>query len=526
MILKASQRANGGDLAIHLMNSYDNERIEVAEVYGTVADDLLGAFAEFEAVAQGTKAQQYLYSLSINPPGKLTREQYFEAIAAIEEKLGLSGQPRAVVFHAKEDKHGTAREHCHVVWSRIDVENMRAIQLSHDKRKLMDLACDLAHKFDLPLPPGLKAWEEKRKHEKDGLEPTLAEKAQEDQTGITLAQRREEITGCYEQADNAQTFISALEQKGYVLARGDRRGFVVVDKFGSPHSLTRYLNGHKAKEIKHRLAPLTPEDLPTVDQAKEIVRRRKQAQDEGEGEQQRKLAEQRRRKAIEALTAKHEQARTDLLAKEQELLTRQQSETLSLHAAQKTEASGILFRVRSAVSDLLGKTPGLRSVLCHIQKLTHLDPKERHHMESTALARRHVREKMDFARGKRLRTRIETRERQALDKVLRRAARHGAKAEMSAEAQAKAGTNTKQDFYDAAKDKGLWKQQEFEEGDLGVEFNDAAEFVEGADRAGDAADAFKPDLEEKADQRSRSHCSTRARRPRRGKGHGYRRGDE
>ena len=31
MILKGSQRANGGDLAVHLMNEFDNERIELAQ---------------------------------------------------------------------------------------------------------------------------------------------------------------------------------------------------------------------------------------------------------------------------------------------------------------------------------------------------------------------------------------------------------------------------------------------------------------------------------------------------------------
>ena len=34
MILKGSQRANGADLAIHLMNGYDNERVEIAEING------------------------------------------------------------------------------------------------------------------------------------------------------------------------------------------------------------------------------------------------------------------------------------------------------------------------------------------------------------------------------------------------------------------------------------------------------------------------------------------------------------
>jgi len=521
MILKGSQRANGADLAIHLSNAFDNERVEIAEIHGTVAGDLMGAFAEFEAVAQGTKAEKYLYSLSINPPDELTREQYFEAIDAIENRLGLTGQPRAVVFHVKADKHGIPREHCHVVWSRIDVENMRAIQLSHDKRKLMDMACELAHQYGLNLPPGLKAWEARQRHEKDALEPTLAEKAQQDQTGISPDQRRAEITSCYEQADNPQAFINALEQKGYVLARGDRRGFVVVDKFADVHSLTRYVKTHKAKDIKTRLAPLSPDDLPTVDQAKEIVRRRKQAQEEGEGERRRQDAEQRRQKAEDALGEQQAQRRAELLQKEQELLTRQQQEKLILHAAQAREASSLLFRMRSAVADLIGRTPGLRSVLGHIQKLTHLDPKERHRLESAALTRRHAREKLDIDRQKRLHARIETREKQALQKALRRKAPQAQKTH----------NKERQNFYDAARDQGLWRKKEFKEGDLTEDFNDAAEFVEGADRAEEAAgeaddDDRAPDWKHRADENAKNNRPKHGHKPKRPKGFGHRRDDE
>ena len=228
MILKGNQRGNGADLAIHLMNSYDNESIEVAEVYGTVAGDLLGAFGEIEAVSLGTKATEPFYSLSIDPPQPMTREQYFEAISAIEHGLGLTDQPRAVVFHVKD-----GREHCHVVWSRIDIERMRAIQLSFDHSRLMDMACELSHKFGFELPAGMKAWEAGQAFEKDKLEPTLAEKAQAEETGITPDQRRAEITAAYEASDTPEAFRAALEQKGYILAKGDRRGFVVVDKFGN-----------------------------------------------------------------------------------------------------------------------------------------------------------------------------------------------------------------------------------------------------------------------------------------------------
>jgi hypothetical protein len=45
------QRSHGDDLATHLMNALDNEEVEIAEVFGAVAEDLHGPFAEFEAIA-------------------------------------------------------------------------------------------------------------------------------------------------------------------------------------------------------------------------------------------------------------------------------------------------------------------------------------------------------------------------------------------------------------------------------------------------------------------------------------------
>jgi hypothetical protein len=95
MIPKASQRGGGKDLATHLMNAFDNEYVELAEVSGAVAQDLHGAFAEWEAVAHGlTKCRNYLYSLSINPDpygGGLSRAQYHDYVARVEKALGLEG---------------------------------------------------------------------------------------------------------------------------------------------------------------------------------------------------------------------------------------------------------------------------------------------------------------------------------------------------------------------------------------------------------------------------------------------------
>lgn len=553
MILKGNQRGNGADLATHLMNAFDNESVEVAQVHGAVADDLHGAFAEFEVISRGTRAKEYLYSVSISPPQKLTREQYFEAIGMIEERLRLSGQPRAVVFHVKD-----GREHAHVVWSRIDTARMRAVHMAHDRRRLMDVAVELSRKYGLDMPDGLQAWEAKQKYEKQRLEPTLAERAQEQATGITPEQRRAEITAAYEASDSAEAFRAALEQKGYVLARGDRRGLVVVDKLGSPHSLTRYIKGHKASAVKKKLAPLTPDQLPSVDQAKEQMRQRMQAQadlsaesaaNEERREQERKkeqheTAPDRERERLEALRRQKEEAlarkqaarRLSLAQAEQEMLTRHQAERLALHAAQQSESRGFLFRVRSAVSDLIGRAPGLRSVLGPIQKMSGLDPRDRHRLEDHALARRHAREKRAMEGRKRKLALVETRERLSREKALRREQRLQAEARLERERaaeQARSMDNVAmQDFYDAARDQGLWKEREFRDGELSEGFNDAAGFDEGSAGGGDDDAGYVPEHDDDADDdRHDDHDDEgdddgpRHRR-KRGRGFGYRRGDD
>ncbi len=267
MILKGNQRAGGADLATHLMNEFDNDLVEVAEIKGTVAHDLHGAFGEHEAIAAGTRCKEPLYSLSINPSAPISRDQYRSAIDRIEQRLGLSGQARAVVFHVK---HG--REHCHVVWSRIDTAKMRAVQISHDHMKLRSLSRELAHEFGLPLPEGLAQDRGAQRPRKKEL--TLAEKAQSDETGIAPGQRRVEITEAFRRSDSAEAFRAALQEKGYVLARGDKRDFVVIDRFGKVHSLARQIDGVRTRELKVKLTSIA-EQVAGVDEAKAALERRK-----------------------------------------------------------------------------------------------------------------------------------------------------------------------------------------------------------------------------------------------------------
>ena len=136
MILKGNQRVGSIQLARHLMNDVDNDHITVHELRGFVSDTLSGALKETYAISTGTRCKQFLFSLSLNPP--LTKdvpiEDFEAAIEAVELKLGLSGQPRAIVFHEKQ-----GRRHAQCVWSRIDVETMTAVNLPYFKTKLSDL---------------------------------------------------------------------------------------------------------------------------------------------------------------------------------------------------------------------------------------------------------------------------------------------------------------------------------------------------------------------------------------------------
>jgi Zn-dependent membrane protease YugP len=61
MILKASQRAGGQDLAAHLLNGDGNEHVTVHEISGFISLDLKGALKEAYAISLGSKCNQYLF---------------------------------------------------------------------------------------------------------------------------------------------------------------------------------------------------------------------------------------------------------------------------------------------------------------------------------------------------------------------------------------------------------------------------------------------------------------------------------
>lgn len=256
MILQGNQRGGAKDLALHLLKD-ENEHVDVHDLRGFVSDDLVSALNEVHAVSKGTRAKQFLFSLSLNPPPqeKVSTQTFEDTIQRVEHKLGLSGQPRAIVFHEKQ-----GRRHCHAVWSRIDTEAMKAIRLPFTKRKLMELSRELYQEHGWQMPRGMIEADQRDPHNF-----TLAQWQQAKRTGKDPRSIKQAIRGCWTASDSKASFESALKEHGYWLAKGDRRGFVVLNHHCEVFSVPKWA-GIKTKEVRARLG--NEDTLPSVDQVR------------------------------------------------------------------------------------------------------------------------------------------------------------------------------------------------------------------------------------------------------------------
>ena len=256
MIIEGNQRGNAKQLANHLLNDRDNDHVTVHEITGFSSETVHGAFQEVQATSRATRCKQFLFSVSLNPPQDeiATNETFEKALSEIEQKMGLEGQPRVVVFHEKE-----GRRHAHCVWSRIDAQSMTAINLPFYKKKLNEISKDIYLEQGWNIPKGFidkkytnplnftrEEWQQAKRQDDD---PRMIKHIFKQAWGAS---------------DDAKTFAHALQNHGFTLAKGDRRGFVAVDYKGEVYSLSRW-TGLKTRALNTRLKQ---ENLPSVQQSK------------------------------------------------------------------------------------------------------------------------------------------------------------------------------------------------------------------------------------------------------------------
>lgn len=335
MILVGNQRGGARDLALHLMKD-ENDHVDIHEMRGFVSDDLEGAFTEAYATSQATRCKQFLFSLSLNPPQTETveTETFKDAINRVEAKLGLDDQPRAIVFHEKE-----GRRHAHAVWSRIKADEMKAVQLSHTKTKLMEISREIYREHGWRMPDGMTD-----RSRRDPKNFTLEEWQQAKRTGKDIKAIKTALQDAWAISDSKAALEHALAERGYMLARGDRRGYLVVDHRGEPYALNTYA-GVKTKEVRARIGDA--DQLPTLEEANaRIAEGMIPAMDRMRAE----IAEQERQR-------REEQARKRAELVERQRAQRQEQQD-RMRARQEAEAIKRQERFRSGFSGVWDRLSG------------------------------------------------------------------------------------------------------------------------------------------------------------------------
>lgn len=328
MIIKGSSRAGPSQLARHLQCTDTNERVTIHQL-DSPTHSLAGALRDWQFIATGTQGSKGLYHANIDPDTRytLTAEQWQRAVDVLEKELGLDGQPRVVVMHEKQ-----GREHIHVVWQRTNIDTMTMVPdsfnyVAHERASLA-----LEQEFGHEHVPGKHAKRDREKQpELPNAEITHAEWQQGERTGIDPRAFKETVTALYQQSDNGQALQMALEERGLVLAKGDRRDYVIVDDQGQIYSLARQIKGVTAKDLRAFMADIDRETIPSVEQAKALQRetaQRPEARPEPPGTTPEEIA-----KLEAALKARHDE-------ESHRLRDRQQAEYKQTAAVLDSEIAG------------------------------------------------------------------------------------------------------------------------------------------------------------------------------------------
>lgn len=265
MIVKGRARSGPAQLAAYLLRQDGKERPTLIELFDG-GNDLHKAFLQWDAIGELTRGDKTLYHAQIAPEARYTMspEQWHRAAEILAEELGMGAHPRAIVVHDGGDK-----PHAHVVFQRTNTDTLTLWDDGNNYLKHERASMRMEQEFAQEHVPGKHAKRDRQKQpEFPRAKSDQDEQQQAARTELTAEERKEQVTALRAAADSAQAFKSALEDAGYILAKGDKRGLVLVDRDGEVYSLSRQVTDLSSKEYKSFMAPLDPKLQPSVEEAK------------------------------------------------------------------------------------------------------------------------------------------------------------------------------------------------------------------------------------------------------------------
>lgn len=294
MIIKSSQRAGHAELAAHLVKAKDidgtPQTVTVSGSRDLVSNDNVHtALRDMEILAMASqRCRKDLYHISMNPDQVMTDEDWQLAWDAYEKEFGLSHLPYIEVTH---DKGEHRQPHKHRVYERVDIDTGKAVQLSHTRIRNEKVARTVEFELGHKLTVGKHNRTVIRQFTDDGREDIIAwmqaghahdcsrpaanqnhaDVQMEKRTSLPMQQVQADLQECYAASSDGERFRAAIAEKGYLLAKGDKRDYVIVDWIGGLHSPRRRL-GIKAKELKERWADLDRQQLDSVDETLRLLK--------------------------------------------------------------------------------------------------------------------------------------------------------------------------------------------------------------------------------------------------------------
>lgn len=205
------------------------------------ADKLKHQAGVSTAGRKATAGAVYTFSLSYHkeqsPTKKNMIDDAFEALGFLD----LKDHQAVMVAH-----NDTEHPHVHVICNLVNPVNGRTKQMSLDRNKFSEWAEKHEREHGKIYCPERVKNNEKRRQLK--LENQDKEKNDKTRKNGFVKHREKkidkvQIQNLYQQSDSAKAFQAALKDAGYELAKGDRRGLVLVDDTGKIHSLSRQMKG-------------------------------------------------------------------------------------------------------------------------------------------------------------------------------------------------------------------------------------------------------------------------------------------
>ena len=211
---------------------------------------------------KATAGPVYSFSLAWHPEQRPEQEEMMRGAFDTLEGLGLMDHEAVMVAH-RETEH----PHVHVICNLVHPETGKRAVPSYDYLTLSKWAEEKEREDGkIYCDQRVQNNERRRQEAKKDRDLALVKHREE------KAARAQEIETLYSASDSGKAFQAGLEEAGYTLAKGDKRGYVLVNDAGDIFSLSRQLKGQRAKDIKGRLSDIDQAVLP---QAKTLSDERK-----------------------------------------------------------------------------------------------------------------------------------------------------------------------------------------------------------------------------------------------------------